>query len=96
MALTKCLLVQPAAGGNAETVRHALPAAVQEPATHQESPRLRPQVRRTGSIDDERAEAVDQPAMRRHSPAKDGPDERVDRQLSRQSLDEGLREEEIV
>ena len=97
MALTKYLRTQPASSGNAETVRRALPAAVQvlqEAATHQESPPLR----RTGSIDDSdgRAEAVDQLAKRRRRSAKDGPEERVYRQLRRQNLDEGRREEEIV
>ena len=92
MALAKYLRAQPTAGGIAETVRRTLPAAVQEPATYQESPPLR----LTGSIDDGRAEAVDQLAKRRRRSAKDGPEERVDRQLRRQSLDEGRREEEIV
>ena len=72
MAPTKYLRAQPAAGGNAQTVLRALPAAVQEPETYQEgSPLLL-----TGSIDDGRAVAVDQLAKRRRRSAKDGPEER--------------------
>ena len=59
--MAKHLRAQPAAGGNAEAVRLALPTTIQEAATHQK----RPAFGRAGGAPDGRAEPVDERANRR-------------------------------
>ena len=87
VALAKHLRAQPAAGGDAQAVRRTLPAAIEETTTDQKRPAFR---RASGAVDGGAA-PVDELAKRSGSAAHDGPEERVDRQLGRQSLDERWR-----
>ena len=84
MALAKHLCPQSAAGGDAEAVKLALPATVQEAAAHQE----RTAFRCPGGVDDGRAPPVDELAECRRRATQNGPEERVDGELCHQGLDE--------
>ena len=95
MAVAGHMGAQPAAGGDAEAVRSALFAAVEEATPHKK----RPALRCACGAGDKRAVAIDGPALRGRRAAKDRPEDRVEVQLRCQQCQgpyERRREEEVV
>ena len=91
VALAEHLRPEPTACGNAEAVRLALPAAVQETATHQKGTTFG----RVSSGHDGRTVPVNRLAEGCRRAQHDGSEERIVAQCCRQGLDEGGREEEV-